>query len=621
MKLILIFALLLCSTFAIEDRNYEKYQSLQETPCDIPDDGSIPDNDPNPLKMDYDELPEEWRWDDVNGTNFLTVIKNQHIPQYCGSCWAQATASAISDRIKIMRKGSWPDINISPQIFNSCILNSNGCYGGSHYNAYKYAHDLYAVDETCSIYHARGHSNGYKCSPSLKCKHCWAHENCTIPDEYPIYKLSAYGRVKGETDMMAQIYKHGPISCSIGSHESLHEYTGGIYSNVTGGSTNHAVSVVGYGVEDGVKYWLVRNSWGESWGEEGFFRIVRGVNMNSIESSCSYGYPIDTWTNKTVHKTTDKDRKDSRNDFTNGPYPIRETNTKHTSCYIEDRWEGDQETNVPEDLKNLKKTDVPTRIDWRDYSGKNYLSWTKNQHIPIYCGSCWAQGTTSALADRFNILNWLRNNNTRAPQVGISAQSVLNCEAGGTCSGGQPASVYRFARTHGLAHASCENYIAHDVDDKELVCTDFNVCRDCKGPAPKEGETGFENCWSVPYKRYYVSGYRQVIGADMMKEELVNYGPIGCALEVTENLENNYDGGIYSEVNDSPSLNHEVSIVGYNVAEDGTEYWIIRNSWGTYWGDYGFFKIKMHEDNLGIETQCVAGYPTYNEPKLHEEIQ
>jgi cathepsin X len=59
-------------------------------------------------------LPETWIWNNADGTNFLTNIRNQHIPQYCGSCWAHAATSAFSDRIKIARNAQWPDVNISP---------------------------------------------------------------------------------------------------------------------------------------------------------------------------------------------------------------------------------------------------------------------------------------------------------------------------------------------------------------------------------------------------------------------------------------------------------------------------------------------------------------------------
>lgn len=60
------------------------------------------------------DAPLIWEWNNIEGRSFVTNIRNQHIPQYCGSCWAHAATSSISDRIKIGRNAAWPDINISP---------------------------------------------------------------------------------------------------------------------------------------------------------------------------------------------------------------------------------------------------------------------------------------------------------------------------------------------------------------------------------------------------------------------------------------------------------------------------------------------------------------------------
>lgn len=74
-------------------------------------------------------------------------------------------------------------------------------------------------------------------------------------------------------------------------------YTGGIFNDTTGDvDLDHDISVTGWGVEDDVKYWIVRNSWGSYWGEVGNFRIVRGSDNLGIESTCSWATPVDTWT-------------------------------------------------------------------------------------------------------------------------------------------------------------------------------------------------------------------------------------------------------------------------------------------------------------------------------------
>ena len=125
----------------------------------------------------------------------------------------------------------------------------------------------------------------------------------------------------------------------------------------------------------------------------------------------------------------------------------------------------------------------------------------------------------------------------------------------------------------------------------------------------------FENCRypdkPTPVHYYYVNSYGNATNAAEMKKQIAAFGPIGCGIQATKELEDNYKSGIFSQVlKEAPVINHEVSVVGWGT-EKGVDFWVVRNSWGTYWGEMGFFRIKMGSDNLGIETSCTWGVPSY----------
>lgn len=86
-------------------------------------------------------------------------------------------------------------------------------------------------------------------------------------------------------------------------------------------------------------------------------------------------------------------------------------------------------------------------------------------------------------------------------------------------------------------------------------------------------------------------------------------GPISCSMYSTTNF-HQYSGGVYSEKIDETGTNHIIQLLGWGTTSDGEDYWIGRNSWGTYWGEFGFFKMTRDpKKNLNIAKSCNWGVP------------
>ncbi|KAL1522128.1 hypothetical protein AB1Y20_021769 [Prymnesium parvum] len=283
--------------------------------------------------------PEAFDWRDVNGVNYVTSDVNQHIPQYCGSCWIHGTVSALNDRIKILRRAKFPDVMLSRQALMNCVplasaadaaarnLTSEqaatppGCMGGDAWMILDYMNRHAVPDESCQPYEAR---NG-ECSAAGTCRNCFP---AGVPDSpvqggcWPIasffeYRIAEFGRVAGELPMMKEIYSRGPITCTIAAdmrfifnYSEVVQQREGVYSDPRihpYSEVDHDISVSGWGVTaGGVKYWIVRNSWGTYWGDGGWFKMLRGVNELQIESDCYWGVPevsplLDEMLEGTVH--------------------------------------------------------------------------------------------------------------------------------------------------------------------------------------------------------------------------------------------------------------------------------------------------------------------------------
>jgi cathepsin X len=263
----------------------------------------------------------------------------------------------------------------------------------------------------------------------------------------------------------------------------------------------------------------------------------------------------------------------------------------------------------------LKFSDVYDKLDWRNVDGKSFVTRSLNQHIPQYCGSCWAHAFASTINDRVKI-----KRNAAGTDIMVSVQHLLNCGNVGSCHGGTVDGpfqwLYKLSKTtgSGISYETSNPYVACSSESKEgfcphvdTTCKPINIARTCGGfEGGSGGDTGNPCVEIVNYPNVTISEYGSIRGSNAMLKQL-QLGPIACGIDAEPLL--NYTGGV---INDKgKSIDHVIEIVGY---DNINEYWIGRNSWGEYWGEMGFFRVAY--GSLLVERQCSwATIDTFTSPE------
>ncbi|KAK0578869.1 hypothetical protein LWI29_017543 [Acer saccharum] len=217
-----------------------------------------------------DEVPESFDWRDQGA---VTDIKYQGS---CGCCWAFSALAAIESALKI-KNGQLLDL--SEQQLVDCDTNNYGCNGGIMDTAFKYIIENKGV--------AAETSYPYQESDGT----CDQQKTTNTAAQ-----ITGYEDVTSNNEQQLKIAVHQqPVSIAISVGEEFKSYGGGIFNGNCGNRLNHAVTLVGYGqIEEGTKYWLIKNSWGTSWGENGYMRILRESSdpQGHCQLAAKPSYPI-----------------------------------------------------------------------------------------------------------------------------------------------------------------------------------------------------------------------------------------------------------------------------------------------------------------------------------------
>ena len=209
--------------------------------------------------------PANFDWRNLHGQNYVTPVRDQ---SDCGSCWAFGALASLEASANAYYNNPKLGLDLSEQDLVSCFHGS-GCSGASASQIEslfsQYLTKTGVAAESCFPYQ----SENAICS--IKCQG-WEERG---------WAAESYADIDLSIDAIkAALMQYGPVEAGMRVYSDLKAYSGGIYiPQGTDTGYAHAVTIVGFGSYDGIDYWIVKNSWGPDWGEDGFFRIKMGECM------------------------------------------------------------------------------------------------------------------------------------------------------------------------------------------------------------------------------------------------------------------------------------------------------------------------------------------------------
>lgn len=262
--------------------------------------------------------------------NYIQPVRAQGL---CGSCWAFAGTFVLQSRLSIITNGKYNyDLSPAKLVYCSISITANenqeikqklsqgipydintdskkknenfGCSGETLINTWQFLYRVGVPEDSCLSYgdqedDDKNVSNNLTLTNEIN-KTCSeltknSYDYCPTNKKIMVsHKAGGYYYVKDELNIRKDIYHWGPCTTGIMLYQDFMDWNGiGIYewdkkSASVGG---HAVVIIGWGEENGKLYWIIRNSWGEEWGDKGYFKILRGVNHCEIEENVFVGFP------------------------------------------------------------------------------------------------------------------------------------------------------------------------------------------------------------------------------------------------------------------------------------------------------------------------------------------